>query len=75
MFDEEEFDPVDHGYYEREVLPKIERQRMREMAKCQHNQFYVICSSCKHIIGSETNDPYALLEAHRKSHHGLKGSE
>jgi len=69
MWDEEEdFNPVDDKYYQREIIPKIEKQRAREMAKCQHNQFYVICSSCKHIIGSELQDPYQALKEHRQKH-------
>jgi len=69
MWDEDEdFNPVDNKYYEREVMPKIERQHRREMAKCQHKQFFVLCSSCKHIIGSELNDPFEALKAHREKH-------
>lgn len=64
------FPENDSSYYEEEVLPRIERQTIAEKAKCRHEQFYIYCSSCKHVLGSELNDPYEVLKAHRAKHAG-----
>lgn len=56
------------SYYEQEVLPRLERQAQAEKAKCQHDKFFIYCSSCKHVIGSESNDPYEVLRAHKAKH-------
>jgi hypothetical protein len=60
----------DSSYYEEEVLPRIERQALAEKAKCKHEQFYIYCSTCRHVLGSEVNDPYEVLKAHRAKHAG-----
>jgi hypothetical protein len=56
------------SYYEDEVLPAIEKKALAEKAKCRHDHFYIYCSQCKHVLGSELQDPYEVLKAHRAKH-------
>lgn len=59
---------ADRSYYQDEVIPKLEKKAREEMAKCPHDKFFIYCSTCKHIIGSETNDPFEALRQHREKH-------
>lgn len=65
-------DPIEdddnYSYYEEEVLPKIIKKRDAEIRKCQHNQFFIYCSNCKHVLGSESSDPYELMKLHQERH-------
>ncbi len=62
------FTDDDTSYYEDEILPKIERRVAEEKARCPHDHFFIYCSTCRHVIGSEVNDPYDALREHRAKH-------
>lgn len=64
----------DYSYYEEEVSPRLEKKRADQIKKCEHNQFFIYCSTCKHVLGSELSDPYEVLKKHKEYHDKLAGS-
>lgn len=57
-----------NSYYDEEILPLREKQVLEEKARCPHDHFFIYCSTCRHVIGSEVNDPYEALKEHKAKH-------